>query len=104
MKNIIILLALITIPMLSHADGAEQDKKSGTCAMYLALAKKSNIGNYNVTPEEAFALADKESRAAQFSKMYVDKIKDYQARKISTAPLLSEGVKSCYDLGFKLSR
>lgn len=102
MKKIIILV-LFSIPLYSFAN-IEEDKNAGTCAMYLVLAQKSNIPHGNYSPNEALAMADKQSRAIQYSKMYADRIRDYQSRKQNTSPLINEGVKSCYDLGFKLSR
>lgn len=101
MKKIII--AAILIHSTSVFAEAEQDKKSGTCAMYLVLAAKSKIGNYKYGPADALAMADKESRAVQHSKMYADKIRDAQARRVPIKYLINEGVSDCYDIGLKLS-
>lgn len=95
-------IALLAVSMNVNAD-AEQDKKAGTCAMYLALAAKSKVGNYKYGPADALAMADKESRALQHSQMFADKIRDYQARKQSTSPLIHQGVSDCYAIGLKLS-
>lgn len=100
MKYLIMIL-IFTIPSISFAD-SEQDKKSGTCAMYLALAQKGNFGNYRYGPADALAMADKESRALQFSQIFADKVKEYQSRKESTSPLISQAIAACYDIGLRL--
>jgi hypothetical protein len=101
MKLIVaLLLTIFTAPSFASI---EEDKKAGTCAMYLVLANKSGIPHGNATPQAAIAMADKESRALEYSKMYANKFREYQARKQSVTPLINEGVGSCYAIGLKLS-
>lgn len=98
------LALFLSIASISCYANIEEDKNAGTCAMYLMLAQKSNIPHGSYTPQEALSLAERQGRAAQYAKMYADNVKEYQRLKKDTYPLITEGVKSCYDIGFKLSR
>jgi len=80
----------------------DEDKNCGTCAMYLYLAKAGNFGNYKVNALDALNLSSNQNRAIQYGKMYADKIADYQSRKKDVSPLITQGVKSCYDIGLSL--
>lgn len=103
MKKIIIALSLLTFSISTFAN-IEEDKNAGTCAMYLFIASKLKLTGSQYGPRDALALADKQERAAQYSKIYADRIKENSIKKISIEPLIREGVASCYDIGLKLSR
>jgi len=99
----IILITLLIYSSLTFAS-AEEDKKVGTCAMYLYIADLGKFASYRYTADDALALADKQSRAVQYGKIYANEFKDYQIKKKNTSPLIQQGISSCYDIGLKLTK
>lgn len=101
LKIKLILVLVLSSPLITSAD-ADQDKKAGTCAMFLYFSEVGHFGNYKATSNEALNLSDRPIRAAQYGKLYADKIKAAQARKESTKALLESGMYNCYDIGLRL--
>lgn len=83
-----LLVAALIAPQINYAANST-DQNAGTCAMYLLIMGKSR--GYQVTADQAIALADKESRAVAYGKMFLNRMQENRGNSTMMNALVVRG-------------